>query len=830
MTKSDAQLQRFAGLVDYFFSVLWHKKQTKSLNPSGLQGRRDCHTLCGGASAPGNGNRMTVAEHRQRTHRRVCALLTIAACLWLNPALATERLALVIGNSDYSKSPLQNPENDAQDMANKLESHGFQVTKLINENQRTMVREIRRFTQQLDQDTVGLFYFAGHGVQVDGQNYLVPVDAEIEAEEDVHYEAVHLGRIIDGMRNGRGRLNLVILDACRNNPYSRSFRSAQRGLARTSPATGTMIMYATEPGNVAADGSDRNGIFTGALLEAIDEDPGAGIETLFKRTSVKVNKVTNGSQAPWSEGIIYGDFSFAEESAAEEPEPQVPVEPVAQESSPSAPRSEPVVGPVAEMPSSNLDAMMWQTAERYGDLAAYKAYAEAFPNGVFIRMAELAIKRLEAEQQQNEQQEAQLAEQQRQKLAEQQRLAEEKQRREQEEQQRLAEQERLKKQELQRLADEKRRQEEAERLAREKAEQLAAEQKAEKERLAAKLNEEKQNSIEQSIKQESARLADEQVRISELRTRELSIGIKPDDRVRIQMALNDMDINIGTADGRWGPRTRAGIKQWQANKGYEETGYLDDLSYKILLAEMPDNLQPAKEVFAYEPEMVIIPGGTFTMGANSGPGNQKPARDVRIESFELSKFEITFDQYEAFARSARAPSPDDRAWGRGSRPVINVTWEDAKAYVAWLSRQTGKAYRLPSEAEWEYAARAGSKTRYSFGDDSKQLCQYANSENVSCDGFKFTAPVGKFRPNAFGLYDMHGNVGEWVEDCWHPNYRGAPTTGRAWIEDGRCGTRVLRGGAWSNSASSLRATSRTGYTVITRLSSGGFRVARTLGQ
>lgn len=778
-------------------------------------------------------------------------LLPCFMCLLIAPAQAAERIALVIGNSKYVESPLKNPENDAQDMAEKLEFHGFKVTRLINENQRTMEQEIKRFTSQLNEDTVGLFYFAGHGVQVSGQNYLVPIDAQIDTEEDVRYEAVHLGRIIDGMRYGRGRLNLVILDACRNNPYSSSFRSAERGLARASPATGTMIMYATEPGNVAADGADRNGIFTGALLDAIEEDASAEIETLFKRTSAKVNRLTDGKQAPWSEGIIYGDFAFASEQA-EQPQAEQVVEPVV-EQAPSAPRSEqlPPVGPVAELPSSNLDALMWQSAERYGDLAAYKAYAESFPNGFFIKFAQLAIDRLEAEQAKVAAEQAKIKEEQ-ERVAEQlrleqeekDRLAAENKRKEQEERQRLAQQERLKQQELERLADEKRRREEAARLEREKAEQLAAREKraaeleaakkAEQDRLTAKLQQEQQeqqrSEIARTIQAESDSLARQQAQISSWKAGETALSISPSDRVRIQLALNTMDINVGAADGRWGPRTRAGIKQWQASKGYEETGYLDDLSYRILLAEMPENLQQTTEVFAFEPQMVLIPGGRFTMGANRGPGNEKPARQVTVTSFELSRYEVTFDQFEAFARAERAPSPDDRAWGRGNRPVINVTWEEAKAYVDWLSRKTGKAYRLPSEAEWEYAARAGSETAYSFGDSSKQLCEYANGEDVRCDGFKFTAPVGSFKPNAYGLFDMHGNVGEWVEDCWHSNYRGAPGDGRAWLENGRCGTRVLRGGAWSNSSSSLRSSSRTAYTVITRLSSGGFRVARSLGQ
>jgi len=721
----------------------------------------------------------------------ICAVL----CFQASPAHALERIALVIGNSSYVKSPLENPQNDAQDVASRLESYGFKVKTLIDEDQRQMEREIRRFTRQLNDNTVGLFYFAGHGVQVRGQNYLIPIDAQIEAEEDVRYEAVPLGRVIDGMRNGGGRLNLVILDACRNNPYSRSFRSANRGLARSSPATGTMIMYATEPGNVASDGAERNGIFTGALLEAMDEDDSVGIETLFKRTSVKVNKKTNGTQAPWSEGIIYGDFRFSKvsrnQTATEQPQP---IE------SPS-PDTTFVPGPLAELPASSLDGLMWQSAERIGDLEAYRAYAEAFPDGIFVRLAQLAIVRLEAEER------AQEAE----------RL-------------RVAEEARLKQEEQARLLEEQRLQEESERVAQEKrrAEQLAAAEKAEADRAAANLRAEQERlAIQASRDAEKKRLAENQARIQDWINQEKAMDLKVSDRLRVQIALNAQGINVGAADGRWGPRTRAGIETWQESKGSERTGYLDEPSYKLLIAELPSNYREL-ELKSFEPEMVSVPAGSFTMGDRNGPSNERPARNVRVERFEVSRYEVTFAQFDAFTLETKRVRIDDRGWGRGNRPVINVTWEEAKQYVAWLSKRTGKSYRLLSEAEWEYAARAGTTTTYSFSNSSDRLCSYANGSGSSCDRFKYTAPVGTYQPNRFGLFDMHGNVNEWVEDCWHSSYKGAPSTAEPWIESGRCNTRVSRGGAWSNSAKGLRTTTRSGHTVKSRLASGGFRVARSL--
>ena len=166
----------------------------------------------------------------------------------------------------------------------------------------------------------------------------------------------------------------------------------------------------------------------------------------------------------------------------------------------------------------------------------------------------------------------------------------------------------------------------------------------------------------------------------------------------------------------------------------------------------------------------------------------------------------------------------DESWGRGRRPVINVSWEDAVAYTAWLSEATGERYRLPSEAEWEYAARAGSVTKYSWGNEvghNRANCYRCGSQWDR----EMTAPVGSFRPNVWGLHDMHGNVWEWVQDCWNGNYQGAPTDGAAW-ESGDCSQRVLRGGSWDYNPRYLRSANRTNDLTMYRNFTVGFRVAR----
>lgn len=230
------------------------------------------------------------------------------------------------------------------------------------------------------------------------------------------------------------------------------------------------------------------------------------------------------------------------------------------------------------------------------------------------------------------------------------------------------------------------------------------------------------------------------------------------------------------------------------------------------------------------PAMVKVPSGTFNMGASAsesaGTGWASwamPTHSVTIaKPFAIGAYEVTFQEYDAFAKATGRTPPSDQGYGREKRPVINVSWDDAWAYAVWLSAQTGARYRLPSEAEWEYACRAGSTTNYSFGDDAASLGEFAWYLN---NAVSKTQPVGQKRPNAFGLYDMHGNVWEWVEDFWHDNYNGAPTDGRVW-DSGAFVSRVLRGGNWANDASRARSASRYPYNGLQW--NVGFRLAQDL--
>ena len=229
------------------------------------------------------------------------------------------------------------------------------------------------------------------------------------------------------------------------------------------------------------------------------------------------------------------------------------------------------------------------------------------------------------------------------------------------------------------------------------------------------------------------------------------------------------------------------------------------------------------------PEMVVIPAGRFWMGCVSGrdcDDSEQPVHEVRVESFELGKYEVTFEEYDRFTAATGRERANDRGWGRGRRPVINVSWTDAVAYTRWLSEQTGERYRLPTAAEWEYAARAGAVTKYSWGNEIGSNLANCNGCGSQWDKEQ-TAPVGSFGPNRWGLHDLHGNVWEWVQDCWNESYQGAPTNGSAW-ESGDCSQRVLRGGSWDFNPRYLRSAYRVGYTAASRYLNSGFRVARTI--
>jgi formylglycine-generating enzyme required for sulfatase activity len=471
-------------------------------------------------------------------------------------------------------------------------------------------------------------FYAGHGLQIKGENYLPAVDADISGEEDVPTQSLAMRQIMDVLEEAKTRLNLVFLDACRNNPYARSFRSASDGLNRVNAPSGTLISFATRPGSVAADGTGRNGLYTGALLEQMNNQ-NQPIEQVLKKVVSQVKTASNSQQEPWMEGSIEGEFCFGE------------------------------CGKQVAQSGLSDDRVFWESVKDSRDVNEIKAYLEQFPLGIFAGLARARLAALEK--------------------------------------------------------------------------------------------------------------AGPQVSVSKLPQTIPPALIPLTSVLKAGSVFRDCDIC---------------------------------------------------------PEMVVIPGGTFQMGStatgflgqNKPVSYETPQHEVSVKQFAIGKYEVTQEQWSAVMGTT--PS---RFTGT-NLPVELVSWADANEYVKKLSEKTGKNYRLPTEAEWEYAARAGSQSAYSFGDSEFELEKFAwfNSTGFNLNG-KSTKPVGGKLPNGFGLFDVHGNVFEWTQDCWNINYEGAPIDGTAWTK-GDCSRRVIRGGSWVNTREGLRSASRDRSLLEARQDHYGLRV------
>ena len=559
------------------------------------------------------------------------------------PAAATEtRVALVIGNSNYKSAPLRNPVNDARAIADKLQGLGFKVTLKLDQNQRSMAEAIRVFGNQLKAGGAGLFYYAGHGMQVRGRNFLIPVDADIQNEDEVPYRSVDANEVLSKMETAKNRLNLMILDACRNNPFSRKFRSSSQGLAQMDAPSGTLVAFATAPGSVASDGTGKNGIYTQHLLASLGQ-PGVPVEQLFKRVRVGVMKDTRNAQVPWEASSLVGDFYFKPGAASATADPAA------------------------------IELVYWDSIKDSQSVEDYKGYLKTYPNGLF---ADIAKRR----------------------------------------------------------------------------------------------------------------------------------------------ALNPPK-----------PATTAvaTIAPLPATKPEPSPGAVAGKVWKEPLTGM---------------EFVWIPKGCFQMGSPiSGRGrndNEHP-HQVCIEGYWLAKHEVTNSQYRQFKPSHDSGQYEGNSLNGDTQPVVEVSWNAAVAFAEWLTAKTGKTFKLPTEAEWEYAARAGTQTARYWGDDDASLCRHANIADRTSkvafsdftwaydgcdDGYKVSAPVGRFAANAYGLHDMLGNVWEWTSSPYDQAYAGGEKRAAAKDEGGQ---RVARGGSWGNEPRGVRSAARNYGSPAYRNLFLGLRLARS---
>ena len=560
------------------------------------------------------------------------------------------RVALVIGNGDYKSIPLQNPVSDAKAMARALENLGFQVTLRTDQDQRGMERAISRFGRAIPKGGVALFYYAGHGLQVSGRNYLIPVGKEITDQADVKYDAVDAGRIVDRLEGAKPRLSMVILDACRNNPF-RGFRSSDQGLAAMTAGEGTIIAYATAPGSVAADGRGRHSPYNKALIRAMKK-PGISVERVFKEAARQVKR-ERPEQVPWVNTSFTGDFYFVASASGAAPAP------------PSASSGNDGYGP----PESTDE-------QKVADLLA-KAEAHMTAGRLTTPQGASAV-------------------------------------------------------DFYRMV----------------------------------LREEPAN----------ARALDGLHRIVGKYVTLARGRIKARDWDRAETYLNRAS-TVSEADDR--------------------------------ILSVRDELRSARLAMTTTTTTAYVarPTTTTTFSRPAAEGkyftNSIGMKFVKIpgRDYYMGATEVTQSQWQA----VMGGNPSN--FKGGNRPVERVSWNDAQEFIRKLNaKEETNKYRLPTEAEWEHAARAGSSGDWCFGNDESLLEEYAWYDKNSGSQ---THPVGQKQPNAWGLYDMHGNVWEWCQD----------------LIAGRC--RVLRGGSWCGGARHSRSAVRSGSDPDGPSNDVGFRLTRT---
>ncbi|WP_083841460.1 SUMF1/EgtB/PvdO family nonheme iron enzyme [Bradyrhizobium sp. STM 3843] len=531
-----------------------------------------------------------------------------------------KRVALVIGNGAYSLSPLPAATGDAKRVAQLLRDGGFDVVYAEDTKRADMEAAIKRFSQKLGRGDTVLVYFAGHAVQSQDRNFLVPVDASVSSDADISSQAVDTDLILDPLIVDRPKGAAIILDAARKNDWQQKGSTRAAGLANLRPIHGITQAYSAAPGEIVDDQTGSQGLFVSEFLKAA-KVPGRTFKDAFRLTRTGVAKATRNKQVPWETSIDTADFVVMPQGGS---------------------NSLALRGPT-HSPDS-LEQGFWDTIKSSDSAANFQAYIDAYPNGAFVSAA----------------------------------------------------------------------------------------------------------------------------------------------RERLQALV---------------PNTPS-KPQATAERAPSST------------------LQDCAEC----PELVLIQPGTFAMGSTEIPF-EGPIHDVSIRNpFYIGRYEVTYAEWDAcLVDKGCTYRPDDRGLGRGRRPVTNVDWNDAKAYIGWLSRKTGKTYRLPTESEWEYAARASTTSPYFWGRTIEK--DHANCWGCTTEPRKSTIEVGSFKPNSFGVYDMAGNAAEWVEDCWSEGYRGAPSDGSAFVKSG-CSERVLRGGAFNNDPKYVRSAARFKYDYDVRYPSNGFRVVR----
>jgi len=641
---------------------------------------------------------------------------------------AGRRAALVVGAANYQAvAPLNNPLNDATAIHAFLQTSGFDAALVTDPTLRQFNDAIDAFAGKIQEADAALFYFSGHGLQVKGDNYLVPIDATIPSEADVAYQCVHAGRLMAKMDESRCRVNIVILDACRNNPFVRSFRTTgqQRGLAFMEAARGTLVAFSTSPGKTADDAvaGGAHSPYTAALIKHFPR-PGVPLQDLFLDVRKDVLASTRGEQVPWEVTSLTDKFYFQLSGAT-------PVPPPPPASTPST-----AYTPAPHLRKSNLEARN-----------AFDELKAAFDKKKLSLKDKLAY------------------------------------------------------------LDDFTRDWPGTTAGDEAAAMIASIRRLEK--------------LQAEAQKEFARLMERDARPP---LTQADASRRAADWAAYLQKYADADYRLSEA--------RAQCQRYTDWKPGPQPG--DDMTL-----DLGGGVQL---------ELVWIPGGTFQMGSHQTPEeivglyggeakfyeDERPVHTVTVDGFWMGKYEVTNAQYRRYQSSHSSKDFSGFSLNGDDQPVVYVSWDDAKGFCKWLSDRAGKTIRLPTEAEWEYAARAGTTTARYWGDDDASMGRYANVADRTAksqwsewtiaettDGYKVAAPVGSFQPNAFGLYDMIGNVWEWCED-WYGNYSSSSQRNPTGPPSGTF--RVLRGGSWYDNPRNCRSSNRDRGVPGHSLNNRGFRV------
>lgn len=727
-----------------------------------------------------------------------------------------KRAALVIGNSDYQQAaPLANASNDAAAVSRALKRLGWDVTARENLNRDAMEDALDAFQRKTEDCAAALFFFAGHGINIWGQNYLLPIDARIEFEDHVHQRSCYLGNILDSMVERAG-ISIALIDACQENPFQRSttrslspdYRSGGRsgsGLAHVKAPQGAFVAFAASPGELAFDTPGRHSPFTNALLESFSNDDGE-IADIFLRVQERVHAATGGAQRPWMHSDLPGPFYMSTKSGrpkhsapsanadvkrpahaesgisgqsvtaklrvarplpASQPAPaqfrQAASAPVTVSVAPTPPSTSPAspemtindIGEMAGQLALALEAVEWERLRESRDIGQLMRFAEHFP-GYYGDSARERAQTLSFE-------------------------------------------------------------------AREHSNWLWASQhdtiEAYQRFLAvwpqgryASIALARAHELERLEQHPSARQVHAQAPLP------MQAPVPAQARVRTQAYVQSQARAQVSAEST--VRDRRAPLESPGHGPVRTSARAQTEMFKIGLVFRDSDVAP---------ELVIVPPGEFIMGSseeNAHPSELPEHRVFIPRALAVGRYPVTFDEWDAASGSGRVShQPSDKRWGRGRRPVINVSWNDARSYVDWLNEETGQQYRLLSEAEWEYCCRSGTTTAYATGSHLARRAAHCSFDHWGCAGK--TVEVGTFEANRFGLYDMHGNVSEWVEDTWNDTYSDASDEGSPFIGDPQS-AKVVRGGGWPDVPRSLRSSSRNRLKPVTRNDHTGFRVARVL--